>query len=112
MPIRPRYLHTALDAPDARALAEFYRQFLGLHYRAGDEPPAVGERSDARLCARVGCGEAATHTLTADYTDRLMAVGPLSPERTPPALDLCERHSEALTPPEGWQLMRHDPSRE
>ncbi len=77
-----------------------------------DESPQSGDRSDARLCARVGCGAVATHTLTADYTDRLMAVGPLSPERTPPALDLCERHSEALTPPEGWQLMRHDPSRE
>lgn len=38
----PRYLHTALDAPDARALAEFYRQFLGLRYRPGDEPPAEG----------------------------------------------------------------------
>ena len=47
MPIRPRYLHTALDAPDARALAEFYRQFLGLHYRAGDEPPADGSPDDA-----------------------------------------------------------------
>lgn len=68
--------------------------------------------ADARLCARVGCGAVAAYTLTADYTDRLMAVGPLSPVRTPPALDLCERHSEALTPPEGWQLMRHDPSRE
>ena len=79
--------------------------------RAGESPKSVA-RSDARLCARVGCGAVATHTLTADYTDRLMAVGPLSPERTPPALDLCERHSEALTPPEGWRLMRHDPSRE
>jgi len=76
-----------------------------------DQHPGDG-RSDARLCARVGCGQVAVHTLTADYTDRLMAVGPLSPERTPPALDLCERHSEALTPPEGWRLMRHDPLRE
>ncbi len=39
-----------------------------------------------------------------------MAVGPLSPERTPPALDLCERHTLALAPPSGWQLFRHDPS--
>ena len=84
---------------------------LGEDQHPGDGPPAVGERSDARLCARVGCGAAATHTLTADYTDRLMAVGPLSPERTPPALDLCVRHCEALTPPEGWLLLRHDPHR-
>jgi catechol 2,3-dioxygenase-like lactoylglutathione lyase family enzyme len=32
-----------LDCTDARALAEFYRQLLGLRYRPGDEPPAPGE---------------------------------------------------------------------
>ncbi|HEY2505601.1 MAG TPA: VOC family protein [Streptosporangiaceae bacterium] len=36
-------MHTALDAVDCRALAEFYRQFLGLHYRPGDEIPAEGK---------------------------------------------------------------------
>jgi hypothetical protein len=36
-------MHTALDATDCRALAEFYRQFLGLHYRPGDEIPAEGD---------------------------------------------------------------------
>ncbi len=32
-----------LDTPDPRTLAEFYRQLLGLRYRAGDEPPPDGE---------------------------------------------------------------------
>jgi hypothetical protein len=32
-----------LDCPDARRLAEFYRQLLGFDYRLGDEPPAPGE---------------------------------------------------------------------
>ena len=32
-----------LDCTDARQLAEFYRRLLGLAYRAGDEPPAIGE---------------------------------------------------------------------
>jgi catechol 2,3-dioxygenase-like lactoylglutathione lyase family enzyme len=32
-----------LDTTDARGLAEFYRQLLGYEYRAGDEPPEVGE---------------------------------------------------------------------
>jgi hypothetical protein len=32
-----------LDTTDARALAEFYRELLGLRYRPGDEPPAAGE---------------------------------------------------------------------
>ncbi len=39
----PRLLHTVLDTTDARGLAEFYRQLLGLVYRPGDEPPAAGE---------------------------------------------------------------------
>jgi catechol 2,3-dioxygenase-like lactoylglutathione lyase family enzyme len=33
-----RRMHTALDTTDARALAEFYRELLGLRYRPGDEP--------------------------------------------------------------------------
>lgn len=43
----PRLLHTAIDTTDARALAEFYRQLLGLQYRQGDDPPAVGIADDA-----------------------------------------------------------------
>ena len=39
----PRLLHTAIDTTDARGLAEFYRRLLGLHYRAGDQPPAEGD---------------------------------------------------------------------
>lgn len=38
----PELLHTVLDGTDIRGLAEFYRQLLGLRYRAGDEPPADG----------------------------------------------------------------------
>lgn len=36
-----------LDTTDPRRLAEFYREFLGYHYRPGDEPPADGT-DDAR----------------------------------------------------------------
>ncbi len=43
----PQLPHTAIDSTDARALAEFYRQLLGLKYRQGDEPPAGGEEDDA-----------------------------------------------------------------
>jgi len=42
----PVLMHTALDATDCRSLAEFYRQFLGLRYRAGDEVPADGSDDD------------------------------------------------------------------
>lgn len=34
----PLIWQTVLDCPDARALAEFYRQLFGLRYREGDEP--------------------------------------------------------------------------
>jgi catechol 2,3-dioxygenase-like lactoylglutathione lyase family enzyme len=43
----PRLLHTAIDTTDARGLAEFYRQLLGLQYRPGDEAPADGLADDA-----------------------------------------------------------------
>jgi len=43
----PRLLHTVLDTTNVRALAEFYRQLLGLQYRPGDEPPTDGTADDA-----------------------------------------------------------------
>lgn len=42
----PQLLHTAIDTTDVRALAEFYRQLLGLRYRPGDEPPKDGDADD------------------------------------------------------------------
>ena len=39
----PQIVQVALDTTDARELAEFYRQLLGLEYRAGDEPPPAGQ---------------------------------------------------------------------
>jgi Glyoxalase-like domain len=39
----PRLLQVVLDTTDARSLAEFYRQLLGLVYRPGDEPPSAGQ---------------------------------------------------------------------
>lgn len=42
----PQLLHTAIEATNARALAEFYRQLLGLKYRPGDEPSQDGSADD------------------------------------------------------------------
>jgi hypothetical protein len=39
----PTLRQVVLDCTNARALAEFYRQLLGFHYRPGDEPPIPGE---------------------------------------------------------------------
>ena len=42
-PAVPQLLQVVLDTTDARTLAEFYRELLGLRYRPGDEPPAAGQ---------------------------------------------------------------------
>ncbi len=42
-PEYPVLRQVVLDTTDARALAEFYRELLGLRYRAGDELPPAGE---------------------------------------------------------------------
>ena len=39
----PELRQVVLDCTHPRALAEFYRQLLGLRYRPGDESPATGE---------------------------------------------------------------------
>jgi len=38
----PQLGATVFDTTDARGLAEFYRELLGLAYRPGDEPPSAG----------------------------------------------------------------------
>src|SRR6476619_6553199 len=43
----PELMHTAIDAPDPRGLAEFYRELLGLRYREGDGPPTDGSPDEA-----------------------------------------------------------------
>src|SRR5437762_7704332 len=39
----PSIVQVVLDTTNARALAEFYRQLFGFHYRPGDEPPPHGQ---------------------------------------------------------------------
>ncbi len=42
----PVFRQVVLDCVDARALAEFYRELLGLTYLPGHERPPVGESDD------------------------------------------------------------------
>lgn len=42
----PVLMNVALDSTDVRGLAEFYRELLGLQYRAGNEPPPDGAADD------------------------------------------------------------------
>jgi catechol 2,3-dioxygenase-like lactoylglutathione lyase family enzyme len=46
-PIFPQLRQVVLDTEDARQLAEFYRELLGLAYRPGDEPPPADEPDPA-----------------------------------------------------------------
>ena len=39
----PRIVQVVFDTPDARGLAEFYRELFGLEYRKSDEPPPPGQ---------------------------------------------------------------------
>ncbi len=61
----------------------------------------------ARLCSKVACNEEATGTLTYDYADSMAVLGPLSQTIEPHSYDLCPRHAERLSAPQGWQVVRH-----
>ncbi|WP_410812137.1 VOC family protein [Micromonospora sp. 067-2] len=54
----PHLLHTVIDTTEARKLAEFYRQLLGLRYRQGDEPRSDGAADDADWLVLVDASDA------------------------------------------------------
>ena len=60
-----------------------------------------------RPCSRTGCQNQAVATLTYVYADSMAVLGPLSQKAEPHSYDLCERHAERLSAPQGWQIVRH-----
>ncbi|MGB0099278.1 MAG: DUF3499 domain-containing protein [Nocardioides sp.] len=60
----------------------------------------------ARRCSRTACGRAAVCTLTYVYADQTAVLGPLATFAEPHAYDLCETHSERLSAPRGWEVLR------
>lgn len=46
-------------------------------------------------------------TLTFDYRDAMAVIGPLADRHEPHAYDLCVRHAERASAPQGWQVVRH-----
>ena len=60
-----------------------------------------------RLCSKVACSQEASSTLTYDYADSMAVLGPLGGTHEPHSYDLCERHAERLSAPQGWQIVRH-----
>ena len=48
-------------------------------------------------------------TLTYVYSDQTAVLGPLATYAEPHAYDLCEAHSERLSAPRGWEILRLAP---
>ena len=62
-----------------------------------------------RRCSRTACTRAAVATLTYVYSDQTAVLGPLATYAEPHAYDLCEPHSERLSAPRGWEVLRLAP---
>lgn len=60
-----------------------------------------------RSCSKVACSRDAVATLTYDYADSMVVLGPLATRAEPHSYDLCAVHAERLSAPQGWQVMRH-----
>jgi hypothetical protein len=60
-----------------------------------------------RVCSKVACEREAVATLTWVYADSMAVLGPLSVRHEPHSYDLCERHAERLSVPQGWSVIRH-----
>jgi hypothetical protein len=60
-----------------------------------------------RTCSKATCTQAAIATLTFDYQESIAVLGLLSPKAEPGCFDLCKEHVARFTPPQGWQVVRH-----
>ena len=65
--------------------------------------------SPVRRCSRTACGKPAVATLTYVYADSTAVLGPLATYAEPHCYDLCAAHSERLTAPRGWEVLRLAP---
>jgi Protein of unknown function (DUF3499) len=65
-----------------------------------------GSMSKSRRCSRSACSRPAIATLTYVYADQTAVLGPLATYAEPHAYDLCSEHSERLSAPRGWEVMR------
>lgn len=59
-----------------------------------------------RHCSKPGCNKAAVSTLTYDYSNSTAVLGPLATTAEPHSYDLCEMHTEKMTVPKGWDVVR------
>lgn len=59
-----------------------------------------------RRCSRTGCSEVAVATLTYVYADSTAVLGPLALRAEPGCYDLCRSHSQGMSAPRGWDVIR------
>jgi hypothetical protein len=57
-----------------------------------------------RQCSRTGCAQPASSTLSYQYGRAIVWLDDLTSSRDPHQYDLCERHTERLSVPNGWRL--------
>ncbi|MFC6236902.1 DUF3499 domain-containing protein [Longivirga aurantiaca] len=68
--------------------------------------------SPVRRCSKPSCTRAAVATLTYVYADQTAVLGPLATYAEPHCYDLCSHHSERMTAPRGWEVVRLEPDPE
>ncbi len=62
-----------------------------------------------RRCSKPSCNSPAVSTLTYVYADSTAVLGPLATYAEPHCYDLCHMHSERMTAPLGWEIVRITP---
>ncbi|GDX31745.1 hypothetical protein LBMAG15_06790 [Actinomycetes bacterium] len=62
-----------------------------------------------RRCSKPSCNGAASSTFTYVYADSTAVLGPLATYSEPHCYDLCQMHSERMTAPIGWEIIRITP---
>lgn len=67
---------------------------------------AIPAQQGMRTCSRTACSRRAVATLTYVYADSTAVLGPLATFAEPHAYDLCDQHSERLSAPRGWEVVR------
>jgi uncharacterized protein DUF3499 len=65
--------------------------------------------SASRRCTRSACSQPAVATLTYVYADQTAVLGPLATLAEPHTYDLCADHSQRLSAPRGWNVLRLAP---
>lgn len=65
-------------------------------------------RRGSRGCSRANCRKPALRTLTYIYADSTALLGELATYAEPHSYDLCFEHSEKLTLPKGWTVIKSE----